>query len=557
MSSSRLLLLAILAAAVAAFFAFDLGQYLTLESIKANSGALHAQVQAHPWWARGLFFAGYALLTALSFPGTVVLTLLAGALFGLVEGTVLVSFASNVGAVVAMLISRFMLRGWIQRRFGRQITGINKGLARDGSLYLVSLRLIPLIPFVLLNPALGLTRVGFWTFWWTTQLGMLPGHAIYVNAGLQLVRIDSLSGILSPAMIGTLVLLAVFPLVATRLLTSYKARRAYRGWDRPKRFERNLVVIGGGTGGLATARIAASLKAQVSLVERGRLGGTTMHEGGVLARALARSAAFARAARQAGVDRAADALDFAEVMSRVQRQASSARKGASVAELERLGVEVISGEARLRSPWSVEVQGRILTARAIVIAVGSRPRLPAIPGLESVEPLTCDNLCELRERPAHLLVYGSGAGACEFAQSFRRLGCRVTLVSEREALLEQEDPEAVEAVTAALREDGVELRLGLVAQRVEVADGERRLICRAGDEAEQALPFERILLALGQSADVAGLGLEALGLQCAEDGSLEVDEYLSTRYPNIYAVGSVAGPRARPMWPSIRPGTPR
>lgn len=317
MSSSRLLLLAILAAAVAAFFAFDLGQYLTLESIKANSGALHAQVQAHPWWARGLFFAGYALLTALSFPGTVVLTLLAGALFGLVEGTVLVSFASNVGAVVAMLISRFMLRGWIQRRFGRQITGINKGLARDGSLYLVSLRLIPLIPFVLLNPALGLTRVGFWTFWWTTQLGMLPGHAIYVNAGLQLVRIDSLSGILSPAMIGTLVLLAVFPLVATRLLTSYKARRAYRGWDRPKRFERNLVVIGGGTGGLATARIAASLKAQVSLVERGRLGGTTMHEGGVLARALARSAAFARAARQAGVDRAADALDFAEVMSRV------------------------------------------------------------------------------------------------------------------------------------------------------------------------------------------------------------------------------------------------
>ena len=546
MSSSRLLLLAILAAAVAAFFAFDLGQYLTLESIKANSGALHAQVQAHPWWARGLFFAGYALLTALSFPGTVVLTLLAGALFGLVEGTVLVSFASNVGAVVAMLISRFMLRGWIQRRFGRQITGINKGLARDGSLYLVSLRLIPLIPFVLLNPALGLTRVGFWTFWWTTQLGMLPGHAIYVNAGLQLIRIDSLSGILSPAMIGTLVLLAVFPLVATRLLTSYKARRAYRGWDRPKRFERNLVVIGGGTGGLATARIAASLKAQVSLVERGRLGGTTMHEGGVLARALARSAAFARAARQAGVDRAADALDFAEVMSRVQRQASSARKGVSVAELERLGVEVISGEARLRSPWSVEVQGRILTARAIVIAVGSCPRLPAIPGLESVEPLTCDNLCELRERPAHLLVYGSGAGACEFAQSFRRLGCRVTLVSEREALLEQEDPEAVEAVTAALREDGVELRLGLVAQRVEVADGERRLICRAGDEAEQALPFERILLALGQSADVAGLGLEALGLQCAEDGSLEVDEYLSTRYPNIYAVGSVAGPQGAP-----------
>ncbi len=175
MNASRLILLAVLAAAVAAFFTFDLGQYLTLESIKANSGALHAQVQAYPWWARSVFFVVYALLTALSFPGTVVLTLLAGALFGLVEGTLLVSFSSNIGAVAAMLISRFMLRDWIQRRFGKQITGINKGLARDGSFYLISLRLIPLVPFVLLNPALGLTRVGLWTFWWTTQLGMLPG----------------------------------------------------------------------------------------------------------------------------------------------------------------------------------------------------------------------------------------------------------------------------------------------------------------------------------------------------------------------------------------------
>ncbi|HCJ29690.1 MAG TPA: dihydrolipoamide dehydrogenase [Pseudomonas sp.] len=551
MKASRLIVLALLIAAVACFFIFDLGEYLTLESIKAHSGALHGQVQAHPWWARGVFFFGYAALTALSFPGTVVLTLLAGALFGLLEGTLLVSFASNVGAVAAMLISRFMMRDWIQRQFGKQITGINKGLARDGSFYLISLRLIPLVPFVLLNPALGLTRVGLWTFWWTTQLGMLPGHAIYVNAGKQLVRLQSLSGILSPSMISTLVLLAVFPLLATRLLTSYKARQAYRGWRKPKCFERNLVVVGGGAGGLATARIAASLKARASLIERQRLGGVAVHEGNVPARALSRSASLAYALRHGqrlGVGQLAGEPDFAEVMVQVRRLADKAMDGASAEHYTRLGVEVIMGEARLGSPWTVEVGGRTLTARAIVIATGSRPWIPPIPGIDAVEPLTCDNLWSLRERPERLLILGSGAGACEFAQSFQRLGCKVTLVSEREALLEQEDAEAAQAVTAALSADGVELRLGLSPLRVEVIEGERRLVCYAKDEdeGELVLPFDRMLLALGQSADVEGLGLDELGLRCGDDGTLEVDEYLSTRYPNIYAVGSVAGPYGAP-----------
>ncbi len=548
MTASRLLLLGILAAAVAAFFTLDLGQYLTLESIKANSGALHAKVQAYPWWSRSLFFIVYALLTALSFPGTVVLTLLAGALFGLLEGTLLVSLASNFGAVAAMLISRFLLRDWIQRRFGKQIAGINRGLARDGAFYLVSLRLIPIVPFVLLNPALGLTRVGLWTFWWTTQLGMLPGHAIYVNAGRQLVRIDSLSGILSPGMITTLVLLAVFPLVATRLLTSYKARLAYRGWRRPKHFERNLVVVGGGTGGLATARIAASLCARVSLLERERLGGVAMHEGGVPARALRRQANRLHGLRSD--PRVASSLDvaggFSQAMDDMQRLTRAAMKSASSEHYARLGVEVIMAEGRLSSPWTVEAGGRSLSSRAIVIATGSRPCVPPIAGLEAIEPLTCDNLWDLREPPGRLLVLGGGAGACEFAQSFQRLGCQVTLVSERETLLEQEDPEAAGVVLAALRADGVELQLGLAPLRVEVDGDECLLVCRRGEEGEQALPFDRLLLALGQHADIRGLGLDELGLRCGEDGSLEVDEYLTTRFPNIYAVGSVAGPYGAP-----------
>ena len=538
MKASRWAILAVLITATACFFYFDLSQYLTLESIKAHSGALHGKVQANPWWAAAVFCAVYAALTALSFPGTVVLTLLAGALFGLLEGTLLVSVASNVGALVAMLISRFMLRDWVQRRFGKQIAGINKGLAREGTFYLVSLRLIPLVPFVLLNPALGLTRINIWTFWWTTQLGMLPGHAIYVNAGEKLVGLRSLSGILSPSIIGTLVLLAVFPILATRLLTFYKARKVYRGWRKPKRFDCNLVVIGGGTGGLATARVAASLKARVSLVERERLGGLAMHDGGVPSKALCHVANRSQGQHS---DEA-----FTEAMAQMRHLAEAARRDISVDQYRRLGVDVIQGEARISSPWTVDVGGRTLTTRAIVIATGSRPQIPSIPGLAAVEPMTSDTLWALSERPERLLILGSGADACEFAQAFQRLGCQVTLASEDERLLSQEDAEVSEMMAKVLTADGIEIWLGLKAQRVETTEGERRLICDDDEGNERSLPFDRVLLMLGQRADVEGLGLSKLRLECGDDGTLEADEYLATRYPNIYAVGSVAGPYGAP-----------
>lgn len=543
MKLSRWLIVLALVVAGICFFWFDLEQYLTLEVIQAKSGALHAQVQAHPWWAGSIFFAAYVGLTVMSFPGTVILTLLAGALFGLVGGTLMVSFASNIGALIAMLISRFLLRDWVQKRFAKQIASINRGLDRDGSFYLFSLRLIPLVPFVLLNPALGLTRVGFWTFWWTTQLGMLPGNAIYVNAGRQLARIREISDILSPSMIGTLVLLAVFPLAATKLLTLYKARKIYRGWQKPKRFEYNLLVIGGGSGGLAAARIAASMEARVALVEANQLGGAALHSGNVPARALLRAANLNQAVQMGEIPgaRMQAEADFADVMQKVRSTLEAAQGRLSAESCKAMGVELIRGQARVTSPWTVQVGDRSISSRALVIATGSQPIIPPIAGIDAVEPLTCENVWQLQERPDRLLILGGESAACEMAQAFQRLGCQVTLAVEHDMLLEQAEPEARQAVQEALTADGVQVLLNASPERFEVMPDERRLVCRVGDEG-RTLPFDQVLLALGRRAQLSGLDLDGLKLNYTDDGSLEVDEYLATRYPNIYAVGAVAGP---------------
>jgi len=543
MKLTRWLIVLFFAISTFCFFWFDLGQYLTLEMIQAKSGALRDQVQAHPWWAGSLFFAAYVALTVMSFPGTVVLTLLAGALFGLVGGTLMVSFASNIGALIAMLISRFLLRDWVQKRFAKQIASINRGLDRDGSFYLFSLRLIPLVPFVLLNPALGLTRVSMWTFWWTTQLGMLPGHAVYVSAGRQLARLREISDILSPSMIGTLVLLAVFPLAATKLLALYKARKVYRGWQKPKGFEHNLLVIGGGSAGLAAAQSAASMRAKVALVERERLGGAAPHSGNVPARALMRAANINHTLRQGdtlGIRLQTD-VEFGQVMRQVRRTLDETHGQLTAENCKAAGVEMIRGEAHLTSPWTVEVDGRSISSRAIVIATGSRPIVPPIPGIEDVRLLTCETVWDLQERPDRLLVMGGEASACELAQAFQRLGCEVTLVAEDDELLKMAEPEARKAVSDALRADGVEVLLGYSPQRFETTEDGYRLVCQVGNES-QSLPFDRLLLALGRRAHLEGLGLDELKLNINEDGSLEVDEYLATRYPNIYAIGAVAGP---------------
>ena len=544
MNSRKVALIALVLVLLAGFFVFDIGQYLNLDALKAQQAALDAQVQAHPWIAGSVFFIVYVLVTALSLPGAALMTLVGGALFGLLGGTLLASFASTLGATLAMLLSRYLLRDWVQTRFQQRLAKIDQGIEREGASYLFALRLVPVFPFFLINLAMGLTRLPVRTFWWVSQLGMLPGTLVYVNAGRELGQLESLGGILSPGLIGAFVLLGLLPVLSRKALDGFKARKVYAGWDKPRHFDRNLVVIGAGSGGLVSAYIAAAVKAKVTLIEKHKMGGDCLNTGCVPSKALIRSARLAsdlKKAEQLGFKPIDAEVDFAAVMARIQRVITTVEPHDSVERYTGLGVEVIEGEARITSPWTVEVNGQRITTRAIVIATGAGPMVPSIPGIEQVAPLTSDTVWTLREQPKRLLVLGGGPIGCELAQAFQRLGCQVTLVQRNERLLPREDADASAAVLAGLRADGVDVRLGHNAERF--MEGQRQLVCRSLDsDGEVVIEFDQVLLALGRTANIKGFGVEELKLEVRDNGTLATDDYLATRFPNIYAVGDVTGP---------------
>jgi pyruvate/2-oxoglutarate dehydrogenase complex dihydrolipoamide dehydrogenase (E3) component/uncharacterized membrane protein YdjX (TVP38/TMEM64 family) len=546
MNLRKSLLLGLIVLLIASFFSLDLGHYLTLASLKAQQASLQAQVAGDPLLAAAAFFAVYVGVTGLSLPGASLMTLVAGALFGLFEGFIIVSFASTLGALLAMFSSRFLLQDWVQQRFGKRLAGIQAGIDRDGAFYLFALRLVPVFPFFLINLAMGLTKLPGRTFWWVSQLGMLPGTLVYVNAGRELGQLDSLSGILSPSLLGAFALLGLFPLLARKLLDRLQARRVYQGWNKPAKFDQNLVVIGGGSAGLVSAYIAAAVKAQVCLIEKHQLGGDCLNTGCVPSKALLRSAKFAnelKKAEQLGFKQVQAEVDFAAVMQRVQRVISTIEPHDSAERYTDLGVQVVAGAAQITSPWTVEVNGKTLSSRAIIIASGARPLVPKIPGLELITPLTSDNVWALRERPERLLVLGGGPIGCELSQAFQRLGCKVTQVEMADCLLVREDLDASTLVMASLRADGVDLRLQHRALRVEVVNGEQRLIClNLADNREVGLVFDQLLLALGRVANTTGMGLENLDLKLRANGTVETDQYLATRFPNVYACGDVTGP---------------
>ncbi|MBI4988835.1 MAG: FAD-dependent oxidoreductase [Rhodocyclales bacterium] len=552
MNARKLLVVALVIAAIAAFFVFDLGQYLKLDFFKSQQAAIDSWRAANPLAAGFAFFAAYVAITGLSLPGAAVMTLAAGAIFGLAWGTLIVSFASSLGATLAFVIARFLLRDWVQAKFGERLQALNAGVARDGAFYLFTLRLVPVFPFFLINLAMAMTPIRAWAFYWVSQLGMLAGTLVYVNAGTQLAKIESLSGILSPGLIVSFALLGLFPLIAKKIVGAIQARKAYARWPRPRRFDRNLVVIGAGSAGLVTAYIAAAVKAKVTLIEKHRMGGDCLNTGCVPSKALIRSAKFlshAGRAREFGMRRAQVDFDFAEVMERVQSIVKAVEPHDSVERYTSLGVEVLEGTAKIVSPWAVEVKTaagtQTLTTRSIVIAAGARPFVPPIPGLEEVGYLTSDTLWNLRRLPRRLLVLGGGPIGCELTQCFARLGAQVTQVEMLPRILIREDPEVSELVTARFRAEGVDVRSGHKALRFLVENGEKTLVCEhvgAPGGGEVRIAFDEVLVAVGRLANTTGYGLEELGIPLAKTRTVETNEYLQTLYPNIYACGDVAGP---------------
>jgi pyruvate/2-oxoglutarate dehydrogenase complex dihydrolipoamide dehydrogenase (E3) component/uncharacterized membrane protein YdjX (TVP38/TMEM64 family) len=528
---------------------FDLGALLTLDNLKASRDALQARVQAQPLATAAAFFAIYVAAAALTIPGAVILTLAAGAMFSLGWGLLLVSFASSLGALLAFLVARYLLRDTIQARFGNALAPINQGVRQDGIFYLLTLRLVPVFPFWLINLLMGLTPMGAGRFYAVSQVGMLAGTVVYVNAGTQLAAIQSPGDILSPGLLGSFVLLGVFPLLAKAGVGWLARRKVYAKWTKPNAFDRNLVVIGAGAGGLVSAYIAAAVKAKVTLVEGHKMGGDCLNFGCVPSKALIRSAKMAKQLKKAhelGVADAAGRVDFAAVMRRVHGVIRDIEPHDSVERYTSLGVEVLQGHARITSPWSVDVTmadgtGRMLTTKNIVIATGASPFVPPIPGLREAGFHTSDTVWGLTELPKRLVVLGGGPIGSELAQSFARLGSAVTQVEMAPRIMVREDPEVSELVAASLRADGVQLLTGHQAVRVEVVDGERRLIAKH-EGAELVIPFDELLCAVGRSPRVTGYGLEDLGIPLTPRKTIETNAYLQTLYPNIYAVGDVAGP---------------
>jgi pyruvate/2-oxoglutarate dehydrogenase complex dihydrolipoamide dehydrogenase (E3) component/uncharacterized membrane protein YdjX (TVP38/TMEM64 family) len=549
MSRSKLILIGAVIALVAAYFAFDLGHYLSLDYLKQRQAEFAALYAQQPLLVIGAYALVYIVVFALALPVGAVMTLAGGALFGVWIGAVVVSFASSIGAALAFLASRYVLADSVRNRFGARLAEVDKGIAKDGAFYLFTLRLIPAIPPAALNLLFGLTKIRTWTFYWVSQLGMLAGTIVYVNAGTQLGKLDSLKGILSPGLIGSFVLLGVFPLVAKKIVDVLQGRKVYARWaaQKPKSFDRNLVVIGAGAAGLVTSYIAAAVKAKVTLIETHKMGGDCLNYGCVPSKALIKSATLVHQMQHStryGIARAEATLNFADVMERVARVVREVEPHDSVERYTSLGVDVVQGYAKVLNPWTVQIdlgQGKTqtLTTKNIVIATGAMPFVPPLPGLADVGYLTSDTLWGLRELPPRLVVLGGGPIGCELAQSFARLGSQVTQVEMLPRIMIREDVEVSQLAREALEADGVKVLTGHKALRCE-KEGIRKFIVVEAAGQTQRIEFDVLLCAVGRVARLKGYGLEELGIPVGR--TIETNEYLETVYPNILAAGDVAGP---------------
>ena len=536
----RLFLVLIIGTILFFIVRYGLSDYLSLEYIRGNLDSLKGAHSDAPILASILYFGVYVLTASFALPAAAALTLLGGAVFDPITAFLLTSFASTLGATLCFWASRYLLRDRTRKMFGPKLKTIDHGIRTQGAAYLLGLRLIPLFPFFLVNAAMGLTPIATATFWWASQIGMIPGTILYVNAGVQLSQIHSPKDVLSPAVVASLVLLGLFAPVTKRILEKLKAGRLYRRFKRPLAYDYNMVVIGGGAAGLVTAYIASLVKAKVALIERDKMGGDCLNTGCVPSKALIKSASILAAAKNShhyGIKSMAVDFDFAEVMERTQRVVRTIAPHDSRERYTSLGVDCLSATATILSPWEVDVGGQKITTRSIVIATGGRPFVPPIPGIENADILTSDTLWNLRQLPPRLIVLGGGAIGLEMAQCFARFGSRVTLVEAGGRIAPRQDEDASGVLADKLRREGVVVLTGHRAKEFR----QNVLVCESGSE-DVELPFDKVLVAVGRRADTEELCSDDMDIKLRSDGAIEADEYLRTNYPNIFVCGDATGP---------------
>ena len=455
--------------------------------------------------------------------------------------------------------SRYLLRDSIKSKFPERLKAIDEGVQKEGAFYLFTLRLVPVFPFFLVNLLMGVTGIKAWTFYWVSQIGMLAGTVVYVNAGTQLAEINSLSGILSAKLIFSFVLLGLLPLIGKAIVNKIKQRKVYKKWQKPKSFDRNLLVIGAGAGGLVTSYIAAAVKAKVTLIEAGEMGGDCLNYGCVPSKAIIKSAKIVDQITHGehyGLENATPQFSFKKVMARVHQVIADIAPHDSVERYTDLGVEVIKGYGKLINPWTVEIKlndgtMQTLTARSIVIATGARSFVPPLPGIETSGYVTSDTLwtefAKLDTAPKKLVVLGGGPIGSELAQSFARLGSQVIQIEMAERIMIREDLEVSEFASQSLQKSGVNILTSHQALRCEQRDGKKFIMVKnlkheqgSDQEEEMAIEYDQLLCAVGRSARLKGYGLEELGIET--NRTIQTNEYLETLYPNIFAAGDIVGP---------------
>ena len=537
----KIAILALVAVAVVVFYQLGGERWLLPETYQALYGE-------SPVKTATIYFVVYVVVAALSIPGAGLMTIMAGYIFGLSTGVLLVSFASTIGATVAFSLSRGLLQDWVTKNFGKYIESINAGVEKDGAFYLLTLRFIPAIPFFAINLVMGITRMKTWVFYIVSQIGMLPATLIYVNVGSQFGDVEEISaaGILTPGLIGGFILLAIFPLIAKWIMGRIQAARVYKPWksQKPKKFDTNLIVIGAGSAGLVSSYIAAVTKAKVTLIEREAMGGDCLNTGCVPSKSLIRSGQikhYVERSASFGVNAKLESIDFEKVMTRVHDVIGAIEPHDSVERYSELGVDCVQGEAELINPWQVKVGDQIISAPNIIIAAGAGPFVPPIPGLDQVPYLTSDNLWQIKEQPKRLLVLGGGPIGCEMAQSFQRIGTEVTQMDMSPRIMPREDEDVSEFITERFKEEGIRLLTDHKMVAFKHVDGRNIAVAESNGQ-EVEVEFDQVLIAVGRRARSDSLGFDTLGLEILPNGTLEVDEFLRTKYPNVFACGDVVGP---------------